>query len=184
MKFKIDISSDYGCDCMGCGYGSEDSFYKEINDETGKILKHEIEVHGGCLDMDDVQALIDAGHTELQNLHDTIWDSIVKMDIEYWFEQCDDGCTDFYTRMEEDIEAGLFTPKMTFEEYLENNDIDIDYEDYDEDEARDEYMQELVDNEYMTWVSDLDVYERADRWGLDINVVRDSCQGTYSISIE
>ncbi len=80
----------------------------------------------------------------------------------------DNPPTEFFLdeRMPEDIEAGLFTPSMSFEQYLEKEDIDTSDEDYDEEYARDEYTAMIFD-EYQDWVDALPPSDRAERWGLD-----------------
>ena len=80
----------------------------------------------------------------------------------------DNPPTEFFLdeRMPEDIEAGLFTPSLSFEQFLEKEDCDPSDEDFDEEWARDDY-NEMIFDEYQKWVDALPPSDRAERWGLD-----------------
>lgn len=83
--------------------------------------------------------------------------------------------------MPKDIQAGLFTPSVSFEQFKEDWEVlneDSD-EDYDEEYARDEYTAMIFD-EYQDWVDTLPPSERAERWGLDNREI----VGDYSYVLE
>lgn len=69
--------------------------------------------------------------------------------------------------LRKDLESGLFKPSQSFEEYLEEEGWDPTDEDYDEEEAQEEY-QDFLRDEYEDWVDELPPYDRAERYELDV----------------
>ena len=38
-KIKVELNASYGCDCMGCGYGSEETIEIEVNEQELEALR-------------------------------------------------------------------------------------------------------------------------------------------------
>lgn len=181
MKIIVKMNSFYGCDCSGCGYGSGYEMEMDVEDEAlANILAREIEAHDGCLKMEDVKALIAGGVTELDALHDKLWDEVVQMDVDYWLEQGDDGCGTIEEWEETDLESGRYKPEISFEDFLDEEGVDTEAEDFDKDDWEYEYHNYIMED-YRNWVANLDDREKAERYGLDLNVVIMECNGEYEI---
>lgn len=183
MKIVVDINSVYGRGCMGGTYSSNDEMVMEIEDEdVADILMRELEANDGRLDMYDIENLIDDGEDELEDLHEELWDALVRSEVAFWLERGERHGDSMCSWREKDMEDGYFVPKMSFEEFIASKDVDTEDEDYDEEEWEYEYFDHLQD-EYADWVDTLDVYEQADRYGLDVDVVITGIKGEYEISL-
>ena len=89
-----------------------------------------------------------------------------KLAIEYILDEYPADEWDVFGKMEADLDAGLFSPSLSFEKYLVDDGWDTSDEDYDEETAKELYMEEL-EEEYTTWVAELPLDERVDRYELD-----------------
>ena len=78
------------------------------------------------------------------------------------------------------MEAGLFIPSLSFEKYLVENGWDTSDEDYDEESAKESYMEEL-EEEYTAWVEELPLDERVNRYGLDEYLALDYVNYGYTL---
>lgn len=83
--------------------------------------------------------------------------------------------------LRKDMESGLFKPSQSFEEFLEEEGWDPSDEDYEEEEAQDEY-QDILRSEYKDWVGELPPYERAERYELDDIVAVDFVKHGYTFT--
>lgn len=85
---------------------------------------------------------------------------------------------DVGAKMDEDMEAGLFVPSLSFEQYLKDDDWDTSDEDFDEEYAKEEYRYK-IEEEYEDWVKSLPAYERAERYELDTMMVDCYAEKSY-----
>lgn len=81
--------------------------------------------------------------------------------------------------MEEDMDDGLFTPSLSFEQFLEDENWDTSDENYDEEAAQEEYHDKIID-EYEDWVETLQPSERAERYGLDTEIALGYASTSYT----
>ncbi|MBR6560246.1 MAG: hypothetical protein IKT75_03735, partial [Alistipes sp.] len=80
-KIKVELNASYGCDCMGCGYGSEEIVEIEVNEQELEALK---KIGEGEITCEAVMKAIESGETELQSLHEKIEEKFYNMVEEYW----------------------------------------------------------------------------------------------------
>lgn len=180
--FKIELKSFYGIDCTGCSHNSEKNNVILVENHLSDILSDQIENHGGSLTTSQVQNLIDTGLEELRPLHDSLWKSVIDMDIEYWLKQGDaDEAGVLVNQMQADIESGEFCVSKTKEAFDLENGYNPESEDYDEDDALTEYHEYLKEQEYIPWLNTLSPEQHAQKNGLDIDAVIDGCEGKYLI---
>jgi len=151
---KVDMEAFYGCDCMGRGYGSNETVEIEVSDEVLKALKaiNEEEVSAK-----DVTAAIENGHVELQSMHNDISERFYKMEEHYWLYEADNECEkeSLVESFENDLNTGTFKPEMAPSEYGYSGDL-----------------EELFDR-YRDWVFEHDNYFIAERVGCDLSACRE-----------
>lgn len=166
------------------GYNDESREY-EISDELAELLKqwahrdeqvddektsNEIELDFSSEDLDDLISNSDGisqqVRQELNSIFGDAESEAYELAIASLLET--DPPTEFFFEetMPEDIKAGLFTPSLSFEQYLEKEDWDTSDEDYDEEYAREDY-NDMIFDEYQEWVETLKPTQRAARYGLE-----------------
>ena len=127
-KIKVELNASYGCDCMGCGYGSEEIVEIEVNEQELEALK---KIGEGEITCEAVMKAIESGETELQSLHEKIEEKFYNMVEEYWLYEADNECLkeSLSEAMENDLNEEIFTPSISVEEFIEavkNEEIDFD----------------------------------------------------------
>lgn len=197
-KIKVELNASYGCDCMGCGYGSEEIVEIEINEQELEALKKIGENEITC---EAVMKAIENGETELQSLHEKIEEKFYNMVEEYWLYEAYNECLEesLSEAMENDLSEELFTPSISVEEFIEavkNEEIDFDglefgyfediednYDLEDEDDAQSIYSSYIL-NEYYDWVcgNGHDHAFVAERVGLDLYACHDD-EVNYKIAL-
>ena len=188
-KIKVELSASYGCNCMGCGYGSEETVEIEINEQELESLK---KIEEGEVTREAVMKAIENGETELQSLHEKIEEKFYNMVEEYWLYEAYNECLEesLSEAMENDLNEELFTPSISVEEFIEavkNEEIDFDglefgyfediednYDLEDEDDVQSVYSSYIL-NEYYDWVcgNGHDHEFVAERVGVDLDACRD-----------
>ena len=184
VKIKVELNASYGCDCMGCGYGSEQTIEIEVNEQVLEALR---KLGSEEIPCDAVVEAIRNGETALQSLHENIEEKFYYMVEEYWLYEADNECLEesLSEAMENDLSEDIFTPSLSVEEFIEavkNKDIDFDglqfgyFEDIednynleDEEDAQSVYNSYIL-NEYYDWVlgNGHDHAFIAERVGLDL----------------
>ena len=172
-KIKVELNTSFGCDCMGCGYGSEDTIEIEVNEQELEALR---KLGSEEISYEAVVEAIENGETALQSLHEYIEERFYYMVDEYWLYEADNECL-------EDI----FTPSLSVEEFIEAvkikeidfdglqfghfEDIEDNYDLEDEDDVQSLYNSYIL-NEYYDWLCDKDNDHAfvADRLGVDLDV--------------
>lgn len=197
-KIKVELNASYGCDCMGCGYGSEDTIEIEVNEQELEALQKLGTEEISC---EAVVEAIEKGESVLQSLHENIEENFYYMVEEYWLYEADNECLEesLSEAMENDLSEDIFTPSITVEEFIEavkNEEIDFDglefgyfediEDDYDlddEEDAQSVYNSYIL-NEYYDWVrgNDHDHEFVAERVGLDLNACRED-EVNYTITL-
>lgn len=197
-KIKVELNASYGCDCMGCGYGSEDTIEIEVNDQELEALQ---KLGAEEISCEAVVEAIEKGESVLQSLHESIKENFYYMVEEYWLYEADNECLEesLSEAMENDLNEDIFTPSITVEEFIEavkNEEIDFDglefgyfediEDDYDlddEEDAQSVYNSYIL-NEYYDWVrgNDHDHEFVAERVGLDLDACRED-EVNYTISL-
>lgn len=180
-KIKVELNASYGCDCMGCGYGSEDTIEIDVNEQELEALRKLGSEEISC---EAVVAAIENGVAALQSLHNKIEEKFYYMVEEYWLYEADNECLEecLAEHIEQDISDGLYIPTTSNEEYDEDNEED---ENIDDDEDWDEeYDQEYDLDEYYDWVcgNGHDHAFVAERVGLDLYACRED-EVNYTISL-
>lgn len=195
---NVEIEAFHGCDCGGGSYSSCDSKEYEITDEVYGCLKG---IGGDVVTDKQVVEAINNGHSELQDLHDRICEDVFRLDEDYWLYEGDNPTEwdSLEESLEKDMEEGLFAPKLSCDEFIDNwkdGDIDTDdwyfecdedWEDYDEEDfdedAKDDLYHTYVLNLYRDWVfGHEDNAFVAMRVGVDLDACREMCSFEYSIS--
>lgn len=197
-KIKVELNASYGCDCMGCGYGSEDTIEIEVNEQELEALQKLGTEEISC---EAVVEAIEKGESVLQSLHENIKENFHNMVEEYWLYEADNECLEesLSEAMENDLSEDIFTPSITVEEFIEavkNEEIDFDglefgyfediEDDYDlddEEDAQSVYNSYIL-NEYYDWVrgNDHDHEFVAERVGLDLDACREDVVN-YTITL-
>lgn len=197
-KIKVELNASYGCDCMGCGYGGEETIEIEVNEQELEALRKLGSEEISC---EAVVEAIQNGETELQSLHEKIEDKFYYMVEEYWLYEADNECLEecLSEAMENDMSEEIFTPSISVEEFIEavkNEEIDFDslefgdfydiednYDLEDEDDAQSVYNSYIL-NEYYDWVRENghDHAFIAERVGLDLDSCRED-EVNYTITL-
>ena len=197
-KIKVELIASYGCDCMGCSYGSEEIIEVDVNEQELEALRKLSTEEISC---EAVVSAIENGETVLQLLHDKIEENFYYMVEEYWLYEADNECLEesLSEAMENDLSEEIFTPSISVEEFIEavkNKDIDFDglefgcfediednYDLEDEEDAQSVYNSYIL-NEYYDWVrgNDHDHAFIAERVGLDLDACREE-EVDYTIYI-
>lgn len=130
-----------------------DEIEMEISDGEVKAMISDKEVPGAIVE--ELRA-IDNDASSVAN----------ELQIAYIIEETPPSEWNVSEWLKKDLESGLFKPSQSFEEYLEEEGLDPTDEDYDEEEAQEEY-QDIIRDEYEDWVDELPPYDRAERYELD-----------------
>ena len=188
-KIKVELNASFGCDCMGCGYGSEETIEIEVNEQELEALRKLGSEEISC---EAVVEAIESGDTTLQSLHEKLEEKFYYMVEEYWLYEADNECLEecLSEAMENDLRGDIFTPSLSVEEFIEavkNKEIDFDglqfgyFEDIednynleDEDDVQSLYNSYIL-NEYYDWLCDKDNDHAfvAERVGLDLYACRE-----------
>lgn len=184
-KIKVELNASFGCDCMGCGYGSEETIEIEVNEQELEALRKLGSEEISC---EAVVEAIENGETALQSLHEYIEERFYYMVDEYWLYEADNECLEesLSEAIENDLSEDIFTPSLSVEEFIEavkNKEIDFDglqfgyfediednYDLEDEDDVQSLYNSYIL-NEYYDWLCDKDNDHAfvADRVGVDLD---------------
>lgn len=184
-KIKVELNASFGCDCMGCGYGSEETIEIEVNEQELEALRKLGSEEISC---EAVVEAIENGETALQTLHEYIEERFYYMVDEYWLYEADNECLEesLSEAIENDLSENIFTPSLSVEEFIEavkNKEIDFDglqfgyfediednYDLEDEDDVQSLYNSYIL-NEYYDWLCDKDNDHAfvADRVGVDLD---------------
>jgi len=184
-KIKVELNASFGCDCMGCGYGSEETIEIEVNEQELEALRKLGSKEISC---EAVVEAIENGETALQSLHEYIEERFYYMVDEYWLYEADNECLEesLSEAIENDLSEDIFTPSLSVEEFIEavkNKEIDFDglqfgyfediednYDLEDEDDVQSLYNSYIL-NEYYDWLCDKDNDHAfvADRVGVDLD---------------
>lgn len=155
----------------------------EVSDECASLIKSFL-AEGKNLNSKTVEELKSEHAAECEELLSAIAKSMKEHEIEVWIEESIGSQIEVVMEaMQNDIDAGIFVPETTFEEfcetYKEENGIDDD--DFDEEDAEDEYQNYLFEEEYRLWLADLDLYEQAERTGVDTDACGDFDEFVFEI---
>ena len=184
-KIKVELNASYGCDCMGCGYGSEETIEIEVNEQELEALW---KLGSEEISWEAVVEAIESGDTTLQSLHEKLEEKFYYMVEEYWLYEADNECLEesLSEAIENDLSEDIFTPSLSVEEFIEavkNKEIDFDglqfgyfediednYDLEDEDDVQSLYNSYIL-NEYYDWLCDKDNDHAfvADRVGIDLD---------------
>jgi hypothetical protein len=184
-KIKVELNASFGCDCMGCGYGSEETIEIEVNEQELEALRKLGSEEISC---EAVMEAIENGETALQSLHEYIEERFYYMVDEYWLYEADNECLEesLSEAIENDLSEDIFIPSLSVEEFIEavkNKEIDFDglqfgyfediednYDLEDEDDVQSLYNSYIL-NEYYDWLCDKDNDHAfvADRVGVDLD---------------
>ena len=184
-KIKVELNTSFGCDCMGCGYGSEDTIEIEVNEQELEALR---KLGSEEISYEAVVEAIENGETALQSLHEYIEERFYYMVDEYWLYEADNECLEesLSEAIENDLSEDIFTPSLSVEEFIEAvkikeidfdglqfghfEDIEDNYDLEDEDDVQSLYNSYIL-NEYYDWLCDKDNDHAfvADRVGVDLD---------------
>ncbi len=184
-KIKVELSASYGCNCMGFGYGSEETIDIEVSEQELASLQKLGSEEISC---EAIVEAIENGETVLQSLHKKIEEKFYYMVEEYWLYEADNECLEesLSEAIENDLSEDIFTPSLSVEEFIEavkNKEIDFDglqfgyfediednYDLEDEDDVQSLYNSYIL-NEYYDWLCDKDNDHAfvADRVGVDLD---------------
>ena len=184
-KIKVELNASFGCDCMGCGYGSEETIEIEVNEQELEALRKLGSEEISC---ETVVEAIGNGEKALQSLHEKLEEKFYYMVEEYWLYEADNECLEecLTVAMVNDLSENIFTPSISVEEFIEavkNKEIDFDglqfgyfediednYDLEDEDDVQSLYNSYIL-NEYYDWLCDKDNDHAfvADRVGVDLD---------------
>lgn len=167
----ITVNIEYSAGMSHSGWmGTEETITKEVSDEVAATLQNLIDTdepdeyrseRGATAEA--VAEAIEAGHTELQQLHDELREKYYDMDEEYWLFEADNECIDeslepyFY----QDVEDGLYEPQTD--------------DDYDPESGYEPDSFEACSGNYLDWVNSHrdDHYFVAERVGVDLSACRE-----------
>jgi hypothetical protein len=166
---EVYMETEYGYSCRGSSHSKEGEDNIEVSDEVLDSLFALMEAKRPTnkdefgLDYYDIDNAIEAGRTELQQLHEELVDRFYYMDEEYWLFEADNECIDeslepyFY----QDVEDGLYEPQTD--------------EDYDPESGYEPDSFEACSGNYLDWVNSHrdDHYFVAERVGVDLAACRD-----------
>ena len=195
-KVKVELNASYGCDCMGCGYGSEDTIEIDVNEQELEALRKLGSEEISC---EAVVAAIENGEAALQSLHNKIEEKFYYMVEEYWLYEADNECLEecLSEAIANDIDSGEYIPDVEFEEFVAQmkagdidfeglqfgyfDDIDEDF-DYDDEEELQYKYDGYILNAYYDGVQEHDHAFVAERVGLDLYACRED-EVNYTISL-
>ena len=188
-KIKVELSASYGCDCMGCGYGSEEVIEIEVNEQELEALR---KLGSGEISCEAVVEAIESGDTTLQSLHEKLEEKFYYMVEEYWLYEADNECLYecLADHIQQDISDGLYAPETNEDDGFDCHCWagDDDEEKSEDENEEDDYDVEEEDNDYdldayFDWVKEHDHEFVAERVGLDLDACRDD-EANYTITIE
>ena len=163
-KIKVELRASYGCNCMGCGYGSKETVEIEVNEQELETLR---KLGSEKISCKAVVEAIENGETVLQSLHEELEEKFYYMVEEYWLYEADNESLEesLFEAMENDLSEDIFTPSI---------DIEDNYDLEDEEDVQSVYNNYIL-NEYYDWVrgNDHDHEFIAERVGLDLDACRD-----------
>lgn len=182
MKLKVHIEVDFGMSHYGSEW-TEDDREIEISEKEAEELTALLKENNDNVDQNILPAA-------MPHLHERIDAEGARLDWNYWVVR---GFQDGYYDIDsaiiseyvyEDIESGAFKPSQSFEAWCVAHNIDTDDEDFDEEDARDEYdneiEQEWLDEQACDETDDEACSELNDRFGIDPDSLYDGC--TYTIT--
>ena len=190
---EVELSASYGCNCMGGGYGSEETIEVEVSEQELEALQR---IDADQITVDEVVEAIESGETVLKSLHEKLEEQFYYMVEEYWLFEADNECLEecLAEHIEQDIKDGLYipeppaisTPEVEDEsdcedcEDDENDDWDDEDDDWDDEDEESEYDLDA----YHEWVcgNDHDHEFIAERVGLDLYACRED-EVFYTITI-
>ncbi len=191
-KINVELSASYGCNCMGFGYGSEETIDIEVSEQELEALRKLGSEEISC---EAIVEAIESGDTTLQSLHEKLEEKFYYMVEEYWLYEADNECLEecLAEHIEQDISDGLYTPEAPeADEDAEDEEEDKSKEDNEDEEEDDEdWDEEVWDEEpeydldaYYDWVceSGHDHDFVAERVGIDLDACRED-EVNYRITI-
>ena len=179
-KITAELDAFYGYGCGGCSYGSDKTVEIKVSDKVASTLsdlmqaKEEADDDADGLSNEDIEAAIEAGHTELKPLDDKLSHRLWEMIAHYWVFEADNEC--LYDSLEEhfdqDVEDGLYVP-VADENDKDENDGELTFDDCCEN--------------YRAWVfsheNDKDgLWFVAERVGIDLGMVDIDIERSYKIT--
>ena len=195
-KINVNLAAFYGYGCGFQSYGSKETIEVEISEIELDALKN---IGKDKISSDDVVALIEAGDTSLEPLHDQLSEAFYNMVEEYWLFEAYNECLYMCLQehIEQDINDGLYTPVLLENdeddddmEELEDEELDDEDEEYEDDEDDyEDYEDDYEDGcsydleKYYEWVKEHDHEFIAERVGLDLDACRDD-EVNYTISLD
>ena len=180
---KVELDAFYGYGHGGGCYGSNETIEVEINDQELDALRKLGAKEVSC---EAVMETIESGNTTLQSLHERLEEKFYYMVEEYWLYEADNECLYecLANHIEQDINAGLYTPEVKEGDgfdchcWDDDEEEETDDEDYDDEENEDGYDLDA----YFDWVKEHDHEFAAERVGLDLDACRDD-EVNYTISL-
>ncbi len=111
-KIKVELNASYGCNCMGCGYGSKETIEIEVNEQELEALR---KLGSEGISCEAVVAAIKKGVTALQSFHEKLEEKFYYMVEEYWLYEGDNDCIEdsLIEYIEQDIADGLYIPESS-----------------------------------------------------------------------
>ena len=191
-KIKVELSASYGCDCMGCGYGSEEVIEVEVDEQELEALR---KLGSGEISCEAVVEAIESGDTTLQSLHEQLEEKFYYMVEEYWLYEAYNECLYecLADHIQQDISDGLYAPETNEDDGFdchcwdgdedEDEKSDDESESYGEDDEEDDEEDGYDLDAYYRWVQEHDHEFAAERVGLDLDACRDD-EANYTITIE
>ena len=191
-KIKVELRASYGCNCMGCGYGSKETVEIEVNEQELETLR---KLGSEKISCKAVVEAIENGETVLQSLHEELEEKFYYMVEEYWLYEADNECLDecLAEHIEQDMSEGIYPP-VTYDELIEwyeTGDIDSDKLDFlagfdeggylYEDQIEEKY-DEFIREKYYDWGCEHDHEFVAKRIGLDLDDCHDE-EVDYTITL-
>ena len=172
----ITVYIEYSAGMSHSGWmGTEATITKEVSDEVAATLQELIDAdepdeyrseRGATAEA--VAEAIEAGHTELQPLHDELCEKFYDMGERFWLFESDNDCIDesLEPAFNQDVENGLYEPVPDDEDYEGELDFDA---------CRGNYLRWVESHEDDLWFI-------ADRVGCDISYVRSEDEPFYVIT--
>ena len=179
-KITAELDAFYGYGCGGCSYGSDKTVEIKVSDKAASTLsalmqaKEEADDDADGLSNEDIEAAIEAGHTELKPLDDDLSHRLWEMIAHYWVFEADNDC--LYDSLEEhfdqDVEDGLYEP-VADENDNDENDGELTFDD-----CRENYRAWVFSHE-----NDKDgLWFVAERVGIDLGMVDIDIERSYKIT--
>lgn len=137
MIVKVKLFADYGRDCYGLSYGSQEEVEVEISDTEATALKRINPTQVTC---EQVQKAIKKKDSGLKALHRKLSLMFEDMELEYWLSEVDCEMESLKKCIMQDINEGLFDPHDENEELYGDwlDDWDDESDEPDEQDEPDE----------------------------------------------